>query len=238
MKVEIDMKIAIYDDCYEDALHLKSLLKGHDTKIYADADSLLADIEDDGICYNLYLLDIYMDHSLDGIQLAEKLRAGDEEAAICFVSSSDAFYREAYDLYALQYLIKPVQEDALNQLIERVSNGLAKKKEQSFNFKWRGQARTIPYSKILFISSRGHMLVIQCKDGTAQECKGKLSEIEQQICGDMFWRCHQSFLVNMYQVDGLEGNELVAGGYRVPVSRRYYAEIKSRYWEILFEGVD
>lgn len=76
------------------------------------------------------------------------------------------------------------------------------------------------------------------RNGTVLECKGKLNLLEQQMCGDVFMRCHQSFLVNMYQVNNMKGSEVTVSGERIPVSGRYYAEGKRRYHEILFEEVD
>lgn len=232
------MRIAVCDDCRNDALYLKSLLNGQSVTVYSDAESLLSDIAGGDTHYDLYLLDIYMGQSMNGIELAEKLRAVNKEAVICFISSSNAFYREAYDLYAVQYLLKPVQADALNRLLDRVSGNMAGNREKSISFKWRGQTGSIPYGNIVFISSSEHTIFIQCRDGSVQECKGKLSEMALRICGEVFLRCHQSFLVNMYHVDNLSGNELMALGYRIPVSRRYYAEVKRRYQEILFEEVE
>lgn len=234
------MRIAVCDDCFEDAIYLKTLLAGHEISLYSKADELLADIADKKAHYDLYLLDIYMNTSMNGIELAKRLRKVDREAAICFVSTSDAFYREAYDLYAVQYLLKPVQEEALRELIERVSEQMSKGqvKEQVLRFKWRGQIGAIPYNRILYISSREHTIFIYCEDGTVQKYKGKLNELALSVCGDVFLRCHQSFLVNIYQVDNLSGNELTASGHRIPVSRRYYAEVKKRYQEMLFEEVD
>lgn len=253
------MRIAVCDDCLEDALYLKAMLGGQSVRTYSDTASLLADVESGRVRYDLYLLDIFMElagnifedgrkgeggrslkgkEPVDGIDLARQLRVLDSEAAICFVSTSDAFYREAYDLYAIQYLVKPVQEDAMQQLLDRVAKNLVRDKEQSLCFKRGGQTGAIPYRKILFISSREHTVSIYCKDGTVQECKGKLSEMEAQIRGDVFLRCHQSFLVNMYQIDYINGSELMVAGHRIPISRRYYAEVKRRYQEVLFEEVD
>lgn len=161
----------------EDALYLKSLLTGQNVITYSDAGSLLADVEDRNSRFDLYLIDIYIDDSMNGIDLAKRIRAGDEEAVICFVSTSDAFYREAYDLYAIQYLIKPVKEEELRQLLEKVSQQAVRKQEHKLCFKWRGQTGIIPYANILFISSREHTISIYCKDGTVQECKGKLNEL-------------------------------------------------------------
>ncbi len=232
------MKIAICDDCYEDALTLNDFLEGQETKIYSSSDSLMEDVEHRGQQYDLYLLDIFMGDTTDGLELARKLRIRDREAAICFISSSDGFYREAYDLYAVQYLLKPVREKDVEALLDRVSHNISRNKDQSLRFKFRGQAGAIAYGNILYISSREHTLLIQCRDGTVQRCMGKLSEMEQQVDGNIFQRCHQSFLVNMYQVDSLNGSDLMVAGYSIPISRRYYPEVRRRYREILFEEVE
>lgn len=232
------MWIAVCDDCMEDALFLKKRLAGHEVSIYSNADSLLAEIEKKKIQYDLYMLDIFMKESMNGLELAEKLRKIQEEAVICFVSTSDDFYREAYDLYAIQYLIKPVQEKAIKSLLMRVQKNLIRDNEKKLIYSWRGKTRAVPYGKIRYISSRGHTLSICCTDGSTQESTGKLNDIENQVCGDVFMRCHQSFIVNMYHVEELNGTDLIVDGERIPVSRRYYDEVKRRYREILFEEVE
>ncbi len=232
------MKIAICDDCREDALRLSGFLKGHDIRIYPSSAQLLADIQQNQLRFDLYLLDIFIEDDMDGIELARRLREWDAQAVFCFVSTSDAFYREAYDLYAIQYLIKPVRQPQMQELLERVAQRAAKEREQVLTFKQRGQAGRIPYREILYISSREHTLSIVCRNGVVQECKGKLDELGKKLDGRIFFRCHQSFLVNLCQMDRMEGNEFVADGHRIPVSRRYYSQAKLRYQEILFEEVD
>lgn len=232
------MKIAVCDDCQEDIQILKSYLAGHAVSTYCRAEQLLVDVEEIGIHFDLYLLDIYIEDSINGIGLAKRLRRQDPGAVVCFVSTSSDFYREAYDLYAVQYLIKPVRKEDISRLLERVTGYLVRDREQSLAFKWKGRAGKIPYGNILYISSRGHTLFISCRDGTVQECIGKLSELELKICSDVFCRCHQSFLVNLYQVESLRGKELIINGSRIPISRRYYEQVKSRYQEILFQEVE
>ncbi len=231
------MRIAVCDDCREDLIQMKTYLVGHAVEMYLSAAELLADVEEKKLSFDLYLLDIYIEDSINGIELAKKLRSRDSEAVICFVSSSSDFYREAYDLYAVQYLLKPIHKEDVLWLLERVSKSLARDREQSLCFKWKGGIGSIPYGKILYISSRGHTLSIFCKDGTVQECTGTLNELELKICSDVFCRCHQSFLVNLYHVEGLSGKNLLIAGSIVPISRRYYEQVKSRYQEILFEEV-
>lgn len=232
------MRIAICDDCMEDAESLKKCLEGNEVSVYSGADSLLEDIENKRRQYDLYLLDIFMEESMNGIELAKKLRKIQEEAVICFISTSDGFYREAYDLYAIQYLIKPVQEEALEKLLVKVQKNLTRDSEKKLIYSWWGKDGAIPYGKIRYISSRGHTLSISCTDGSIQESTGKLNDLEHQVCGEVFMRCHQSFIVNMYHVEGLSGADLIVAGERIPVSRRYYDGIRKRYREILFEEVE
>lgn len=236
------MRIAVCDDSHRDACAIRDLLEGQEVKLYDNAESLLADVRRSGMRYDLYLLDIFMENSLSGLELAAALREVDEAAVLCFVSTSDDFYREAYDLYAVQYLIKPVGREAIRLLLDKVEKIFIRNtdREKTLRYSWRRASGTIPYGEILYISSREHVLSICCADGRVQQSTGKLDDLERQICGDAFLRCHQSFIVNMYHVRGLSGMELVlaADGQKVPVSRRYYKKIRERYQELLFEGME
>lgn len=70
------------------------------------------------------------------------------------------------------------------------------------------------------------------------ENTGKLNDLEHQVCDDILIRCHQSFIVNIYHVEGLNGTNLIVAGEEIPVSRRYYDKVRKRYREILFEEVE
>lgn len=233
------MKIVVCDDCMKDALSLKNLLGGHEVSVYSDTGSLFTEMKNKNMQYDLYLLDIFMDEeSMNGLELAKQIRRVQEDAVICFVSASNDFYREAYDLYAVQYLLKPIQEKAVKELLGKVSKNLMVHREKKLSFQCRGKRGSIPYGKILYVSSREHTLSVSCIDGAVQEYKGRLNELAMQICGETFIRCHQSFIVNIYHVDNLIGMELTVAGKQIPISRRYYAEVKKRYQEMLFEEVD
>lgn len=234
------MRIAVCDDDRQDACAVCELLGGQDVKWYDNAGSMLADVKQKRMRYDLYLLDIFMEDSMNGLELARELRRIDEEAVLCFVSTSSDFYRDAYDLYALQYLIKPVKADDLRRLLEKVEKNSLRQGEKMLQYSWRREQGVIPYGDVLYISSMKHVLSIWCTDGSVQESAGKLDDLERQICGDAFLRCHQSFIVNMNHVRAFSGTELTLAkdGQKVPVSRRYRTEVKTRFEELLFEGVE
>lgn len=74
------MRIAVCDDSRQDAYAIYDLLEGQEVKLYSDAESLLADVRQSGVHYDLYLLDIFMENSMNGLELARELRATDETA--------------------------------------------------------------------------------------------------------------------------------------------------------------
>ena len=227
------MHIAICDDNRADAQRLVSMLAGsHTASLFPSGEALLMEI-DDRMKYDLYLLDIYMD-GMDGITLARKIRALDRDALLCFITTSEDFYRESYDLYAFQYLIKPVEQKDFTELLFRASERLTRDRERCVNLSWRGKTKAIPCGHILFLASRGHTLYIQCKDGHIEQCNGRLDELSGQLDNAVFARCHQSYIVNLYNVEALNGDDFLCGEYRVPISRRY-AGVKDRYRALLFE---
>lgn len=127
-------------------------------------------------------------------------------------------------------------EESIKKLLKKAQANLARRpegREKSLVYSWWRKSGVIPYGKIRYIGIRGHNLAIRCTDGRVQESTGKLNDLEQQICGDTLLRCNQSFIVNIYHVEGMSGSVQTVAGERIPVSRRYYAEVKKRYQQIL-----
>ncbi len=232
------MYIAIVDDTKEDALRLKKYLCNHKCDVFSHPTELLEKLTADDTKYDLYLLDIYMGDDPEGIELARDLRDKDADAVICFVSSSDEFYREAYDIQDTNYLLKPVSEKALLNLSDRLERRNIKYREQGFQYKRNGQAVFIPYKNILYINSNNHLLDIYCKDGTVRQCGLKLDDVEGLLDDAIFCRCHQSFIINIYNADSFTGSDFLFDKKLIPVSRRYLSDAKRRYQEILFEEVN
>lgn len=231
------MKIAICDDNALDAQHLVSMIGGtHQHRIFPSAEQLLFEIEEQNAHFDLYLLDIFMGE-MDGIGLGGQIRELDGNALICFITSSRDFYAEAFSLYAFQYLLKPVMPDEFQKLLQKASEQFAHDCEQSVRLNYRGRYISIPYSRILYICSMGHALYIHCKDDIIERHSGRLDEFARLLDSSVFARCHQSYIINLYNVSSLESDFFLCGTEQVPISRRY-AAIKERYRLLLFQDMD
>lgn len=138
------MRITVCNDCQQDVCAIWDLLPGQEGKLYGSAEGLLVG----------------------------KLRTGDEAAAICFVSTSDDFYREAYDLYAIQYLVKPVAMDKLEKLPGKVEKIFVRNQEKTLGDPWRrasGHDRKSAKMELTIIEEREKLPVSRCYYATVQE---------------------------------------------------------------------
>ena len=69
--------------------------------------------------FSLYLLDILMP-GVDGLAAAREIRTFDEAAQIVFLTTSPGFAYESYGVRALDYLLKPVDEELLFALLDKL----------------------------------------------------------------------------------------------------------------------
>ncbi|MCO7122209.1 response regulator [Ihubacter massiliensis] len=160
------MRIAICEDNEKDTRRLVQMIGvDHSCELYTSGEKLILDMEELSLRFDLYLLDIFLEDDENGIHLAGNIRSMDEEALICFVSTSDDFYRQAYDLYVFQYLIKPVEQQDMDRLLQRAEHQIKKNKGRAVIFERYGKPYAIPYQKLLYIASRGIIFYINAKTG-------------------------------------------------------------------------
>lgn len=82
-------------------------------------------------CFDLFLLDIQM-QGLDGVTLARKIRAADEKCAIIFITGTAEFAADGYDVSALHYLLKPIDEAKLFACLDKAAARLSARRSSCF----------------------------------------------------------------------------------------------------------
>ncbi len=231
------IRVAICDDNSLDLSHLRTMLQKCEVPLtvveYANGENLLWDVETETERFDLYLLDIYLS-GVSGVEAAGRIRAMDEHAMLVFVSVSDDFYREAFDLYAFQYLIKPVEQEALESVLKKAAEEMRRQREMVLSITYRGRTSVLRYDEIEFISSSNRMLCFHLRDGGERMCYGKLDEIAARLKSEEFVRCHQSYIINLRYV-----LERVAEGFRmknviIPISRSFAEEAQTALNQYLF----
>ena len=205
---------------------------------YATGGELLAS----GKRFDIVFLDIQME-GMNGIEAARSLREknanlGVGDTVLVFVTGIRDYVFDAFDLYAFQYLLKPIDEGKFAEVLERAVREAAKKKERRVLF-IKSRNLTLDQSEILYIESRAKKVEIHTK-GAAQaiEIYAAMDELEGQL-GENFYRCHRAYIVNMDCITEYDGESItLTNGDRVYLTKKKYGEfVKAYMWHLQNGGV-
>ena len=137
------------------------------------------------------------------------------------------FIAEGYEVDALHYLMKPVNQMKLFQVMDKAVHNLSKVEEVLF-LQINGEMIKLATNEIFYIEVFSHACTIYSKDGNF-EVKMSISELEAKL-GESFIRVHRSYLVNIGQVKRISKTEVfLEDGMIVPLSRRKYADVNKAF---------
>lgn len=234
----MQIQIAVCDDRQEDISALLKALYAYDDTFhiteYTNGEFLIADYLEREILYDILFLDIYMP-GLNGIEIAKRIREVMKDAIIIFVSSSKEHYPEAFDVFAFNYIIKPVMQEKLNLLMNQALLTRNRERGQQIQFCYKSINYRILCKDILYIESRDKTVLFHMADKTTLQCYSKLDQIVKQLPEDSFIRCHQSFIVNIHHITEMAENYFCMGTLRINISKKYQKAGKGKYFEYLFK---
>lgn len=200
---------------------------------YTTAEDLLDDLENCNAHYDLYFLDIILPGQ-NGLSIARRLRLRNDSALVIFLSCSEDYYREAFDVYAFHYLIKPIRAEDFMTVLQKAAITLGRQIAPMLPISFRGRNMRIPQSQIKYISSANHRIHIHMVDGHEYTLYSKLDDLETKLVMPPFVRCHKSYIVNLNRVDRLTPEGFYIGDELVSISRAYTARARAAYHEHLF----
>ena len=198
---------------------------------YATGGELLAS----GKRFDIVFLDIQME-GMNGIEAARGLREKQGDTVLIFITGIKDYVFDAFDLYAFQYLLKPIDENKFAEVLERAVREVVKKKERRVLF-IKSRNLTLDQSEILYIESRAKKVEIHTVRQTI-EIYAAMDELEGQL-GDGFYRCHRAYIVNMDCITEYDSESItLTNGDRVYLTKKKYGEfVKAYMWHLQNGGV-
>ncbi len=181
--------------------------------------------------YDLYFLDIEMGE-INGLELAEKLRASFKEKEIIFISF--------YETYVFQsFRVKPFAFIRKNELKTDLYITLSFMQERLFE---KHIQVDIPISKknvlkvepadLIYCQSEGHYVQFVFKSKENEVCRIKLNQVENILEDYGFIRVHVSYLINEDYIDTIRGTEIkLLSGQVISISRPYKIAVYSRIFD-------
>ena len=198
---------------------------------------------------DLVLLDVQMPE-MDGFGVLEKL-APDAIPPVIFVTAHDKYAIQAFEVNAIDYLLKPVTRERFSQALSRVRERLLIQgpdnrhvlsllQQLSTQARYLSRVALRAGGKISFVGVE-EILYVQAAENYVQlHLKGSrhllhvpIATLESSLDPQAFMRIHRSLIVNARHIQELETGPhgeyivLLHGGARLQSSRSYHDRIKT-----------
>jgi len=191
-------------------------------------------------------LDIEMP-TMDGFQFLNKLKS--RNFAVVITTAYNEYAIKALKNEAIDYLLKPIDTDDLEETIEKVKkhsfNALNSSKVEKvlLNFNKNLNTKKITINtdgkmlflepkEILFIESDGNYSTIHTIDNKKIVVTKKLKEVNTLLPEELFFRIHNSFIINLKKVKEFyktDGYVLIENNHKIPVSRQKKGEFLDKF---------
>ena len=217
--------VAIVEDSPDDLARLKEHLaryaseahleEGLRISSFTSAEDFLKSYEP---IYDVVLMDIELPGA-NGMSAARALRIVDPRAAIIFITNIASFAVSGYEVDALAYLLKPISHPAFSLAMRKAQAAAAARQTRTYVIQTPDGIFRVPVSSILYVEVVRHSVYFHTLQGTYKR-RGSMKEVEEELRGMHFCRCHNAYLVNLERVSSVSGNDVVVGNDVLPVSRQ------------------
>ena len=185
---------------------------------------------------DLVFLDVQMPEC-DGFDVVEQL-GHDLPAAVVFVTAYDQYALKAFEAGALDYLLKPFDNERFLRVLGRAKERIWQSKEIPAKavrlvIKGAGQVTFVKIAEIDWIEAADYYACLHVRTKT-HLLRRRMSDLEQELDQTMFCRIHRSTIVNLNRIRGLEVNAggeyevVLECGTRLAMSRGYRKQVHAR----------
>jgi two-component system response regulator LytT len=191
---------------------VKIIGQGHNG---VEAIKLVEELEPD-----LLFLDIEMP-GLNGFKVVEQLSKKDVLPQVIFVTAYDQYAVKAFDIHAMDYILKPIERTRLEKAVQRVKKQLEseskmsgqlqnlislmatpehKPKKSKLLVKDKNRNLLVDSEDLIYASVSGSVVQVSTQELTGETNFRTLEELQANLDPEMFWRVHRSYLVNINKI--------------------------------------
>ena len=218
-------RVAIVDDSTTDAEFVKGILKSWadqrqaniQAEVFPSAEAFLFRYAEDKE-WAILLLDIEMG-AMDGVTMAKRVRQDNEAVQIVFLTGYSDYIAEGYEVAALHYLMKPVNQDKLFTVLDRALEK-RKQEERCLNLEAYGEMVRIPFYEIRYLDVHQNYVTVHAKaDYTV---KRTLGDFEKEL-DERFYRVGRGMILNLKYIQRVTKTEVrLSDGTVLPLPRGAY----------------
>ena len=153
-----------------------------------------------------------------GVECARLIQDQNPACILIFATGHEEYMKEAFQVYAFDYLVKPFRLERLEKTLDRIRSRLQRVKEQPLPAPRMAEARHgagrlmlrhregvtfVDVSDILLVQREDRSTVLYTRENGRFVLPETLSETEARLNPDLFFRCHKSYLINLQQIKNI-----------------------------------
>ena len=180
---------------------------------------------------DLIFLDIHMP-KLSGIDFLKSLR---NPPLVIFTTAYSDYALEGYSLDVVDYLMKPITFERFLKSVQKAFEVFQMKRLASehkvasdyFFVKCESKYEKVNYAEVRYVESMQNYVIIHTPAKKLITYM-TLSSLENQLPKDQFLKVHKSFIVSIAGIKAIDGNEILIGESRIPISRNLKDQVVGR----------
>lgn len=238
------LRIAVCDDDKTELERIANELENYksanninmECRQYNNGAELLNDITE-GCFYDLIFLDIVMPDVM-GIDIAKELYKHNKTVKVVFLTISPEFAADSYNIFALDYIIKPITAKRLAMAMQKFKESRRRLEYETIIIQEKSRVTQIPLCDLCFVEVLDHRLIYHLLDSGTVSCRQSLSEIESLLKRNgRFFKTHRSFIVNIDYIKRIDTDGVtMINDERVLISRVNYKALTDSFLKYKFEG--
>jgi DNA-binding LytR/AlgR family response regulator len=197
---------------------------------YLSAEEMMKAVHD--AHFDLILMDIELNGSLTGIELARRINTISPDTRIIFVSSYHKYYLDVYDARHLYFVEKDRLDEVLPRALHKCVEEMSTYSDQTVTLKTRGEIEVVQKQDILFVEKQLRIAEFNLRHGTVIPVYMNFEEVLEKVASHDFVQCHRSYIINLRHVVKLDREDVILSeGHRLPVGVTYRKEFQKRFIE-------
>ena len=187
--------------------------------------------------YDIIFLDIHMgDENKNGIQIAYEIRERDKNVILIFLTGLTQYLKDGYKVQAYRYLTKPISYNELKNETCIAIDEIKRRQNSFLNIKKNSTYQRVPIDDIYYIETDRRKTIIHTKNGKIN-CAQTISHLGDMLENKRFYRCHNSYLINLIYVNQIIRKNVYINGDEIPISRQKVKDLKDKLSTYLGEFI-
>lgn len=174
---------------------------------YHSSKNLEYDLQD-GITYDLFLLDIEMPET-DGMELAREIHKRIPAAKIIFITSHLEYAITAYELFVFRYIPKTMLEEKLYLALDDYYKLYCLERTEYYTVEIKNYVEKIPYRSILYILKENKYAVLYLKEKRKISVRKTLKQVFGELHGEYFCFADRGCIINLANVTGMDKGRIL-----------------------------